>query len=321
MPKISVLIPLYKPNPVFLQETLECLVNQTEQDFECIICEEPTDEDALSILRPFLEDSRFSHHRNEKCLGIGGNWNQCLSYVTCDTVAYLFQDDLWEPNYLEEGLKILEQNPSVGFVSMGHSYKYEGGTGNEHLYDKLQKFREQNVQAGVHSGTEFLKWWIEHELHPNIIGEPPFILFRKSLMEEVGPFNEHMPQFLDVEYSLRCLQKSDWYNCPGNYGQFRVHIGAASADNERSGAGIYDRLQCFEELIAKLDGSLKSEAIKARNSAIDTMVQKYFARKKEGKSMKGKSSGALKKFCLRHPIVITKAIIRALFQNNKSANI
>jgi hypothetical protein len=158
-----------------------------------------------------------------------------------------------------------------------------------------------------------LSWWIENELHPNIIGEPPFVIIKKELYETVGPFNEEMPQFLDVEYWLRCLQVSDWYNHTEALGSFRVHNAGASAQNEASGAGIYDRLRCFEKLIETLEGELKKEATTARNSALEKMIGKYLDRLKEGKGVQGKR-GHLKKFCLRHPLLIGTSAVRVIIQ-------
>jgi glycosyltransferase involved in cell wall biosynthesis len=285
-PVISVLVPLYKPDPVFLQEALNSLLTQTEQNWECHICEEPTEANSSDVLEPFLRDSRISYHINEHRLGIGSNWNKCLTYANSPIIAYLFQDDVWDPNYLTEGKNSLEQHESVGFVSMGHTYIFEGDMQTKNLYTDVQTFREESVSPGIHNGLQFLEEWITRELHPNIIGEPSFVMMKKSLMDEVGRFDEDMPQFLDVEYWIRCLLASDWYHCKGQYGKFRVHSDAASARNQVSGEGMFDRLACFQRLIPILPNrSMRHLARKARNRAIIKMTKKFFARIFSGKAI------------------------------------
>src|SRR3989344_7871952 len=278
MPKVSVLIPLYKPNPAHLTETLDRLMAQTEQDFECIICEEPTDVDCSGTLSRYWGDPRFTHYRNETCLGIGGNWNRCFSYAKSPVIAYLFQDDLWDPNYLATALRIFTMHKSVGFISMNHRYQYDQKLWTVEGYEILQRVKDDVLREGRWGHAEFLTMWLKREMHPNLIGEPPFVVMKREVMEEVGPFHEGMPQFLDVEYWLRCLLVTDWYYEKNIHGAFRVHGDAASFRNNESGRGLYDRLECFEMLIRSLSGDMKKLAIRSRNTSIESMAKKFLIR-------------------------------------------
>lgn len=318
-PIVSILMPTYEPNPQHLSEALHSLFAQTQQDWTLFIHDDASKSNVLGMVKPYLEDSRIRFERSAKNLGIGGNWNACVERATAPYVQFLFQDDLWGKNHLEKALEVLEANPSAGFVSLEHLYQYEGGMPVE-AYERLRNFRKENVEAGLHTGEKFLLWWIRNELHPNVIGEPPFVMFRKSLLETVGPFNEKMPQFLDVEYWVRCLQKSDWYYVKEDIGAFRVHPAAASARNAASGAGIYDRFTCFEQLIASLPpGTMKKEAVAARNRALSTMAWKFFDRIKNRKAVtaKGGGGGVLKKFCLKHPFLTLRAVVCAPWNGPK----
>jgi glycosyltransferase involved in cell wall biosynthesis len=311
MPKISVLVPTYKPNPQHLSETVESLRAQSETDWECIICDEPTEIDTHAMVMDYLVDERFSFHKNKKCLGIGGNWNECYRKATGNIIAYLFQDDLWEPDYLETALKIFSKNHDVGIISMHHRYQYDEELWTIEGYELVKEVQKQ-LLPGKQAGSEILEWWLKRNMHPNIIGEPPFVVLRKELMEEVGPFNEKMPQFLDVEYWLRCLQHTNWYYEPVSHGAFRVHGEAASAKNNASGEGLYDRLTVFEQLIKSLHGPLKRAAIKSRNRSVQDMIEKFFNRAKKGKGVSSKGSGQVFKFVFRHPIIVGVGFLKAL---------
>jgi glycosyltransferase involved in cell wall biosynthesis len=314
VPKVNVLVPTYNPNPVHLTEALDSVFKQENQDFDLFLHDDPTDADVRSMTQNYLHDPKVQFERSEKRLGIGGNWNACLPKGNAPYVAYLFQDDTWDPEYIKRAIEIFEKYPNVGLISMNHRYECEGEMQTGGLYQDLKNKREKELTPGVQNGKDFLLKWIERGIHPNLIGEPSFVVLRRKVIEQVGPFLEDMSQFLDSEYWLRCLQVTDWYFEPSETGAFRVHSAAATSQNEASGAGIYDRLRCFEILIRSLRGKERSLAIHSRNRAFEIMVKKFFERRKTGKStnVKGKGGGTLKKFAIRHPILVARAILKAV---------
>ncbi len=317
---IDVLIPTYNPKSAHLTAALQSLQEQNFKDWRAFIHDDCSPKNETeSIVRPFLTDSRITFKRSPDRLGIGGNWNACLKATSAPIVAYLFQDDTWHPEYLEAAEKVLKENPSAGFVSLDHEYRAEGGMTNLPLYEAVRTFKRQNVKAGLHRGREFLRFWIKQELHPNAIGEPDFVVMRRETMKRAGPFLEDMPQFLDTEYWLRLLEVCDWYNLADKeYGAFRVHPSAASAVNQITGQGLFDRLRCFERLISSLDGSDRKLALEARNHAVETMVAKYFARKESGAKVSSQGKGTLRAFCLRHPFLIMRSIVQYFLNGEKA---
>lgn len=313
-PLVSVCIPTYEPNPDHLRSAIESVLNQTEKKWQLFVHDDASKTDVRSIVEPYIADGRIAIVKGSTRRGIGANWNAARSLGSQDIVAYLFQDDLWEPTYLEEALKILKAHPNVGMVAMGHRYAFEGAHPSHASYKELEAFRETHLAEGVHRGIDTLRDWLKMDLHPNIIGEPDFIVLRKSLMQTVGGYCEDMPQNLDMEYSLRCLLRTDWYYIKRPLGTFRVHGEAASARNEESGVGIYDRLRCFEHLIALLpEGELKNLAVESRNRALTKMARKYFERRKEGRAMGNGKGGMMKQFAKKHPLLMAQTVVRALF--------
>jgi glycosyltransferase involved in cell wall biosynthesis len=311
-PVIDICIPTFEPSPQHLAAALESLQKQTFARWRAIVSDDPSkSSDTASMIHPFLADPRFSFKRNQRRLGIGGNWNACLKNGNSSFVAFLFQDDLWAPGYLQQAMEILEKNSNVGFISLGHEYFFEGDISTKPTYLELQELRSRDVREGIHRGRDFLKWWIDRELHPNFIGEPSFVVIRRSALSAAGKFLKDMPQFLDVEYWTRLLTICDWYNLRGNWGSFRVHPGGASAVNQQSGQGLFDRLRCFERLIAVLDREDRTAAIQARNRALEKMAQKFFGRLNKGSRISTKGSGVLRSFCIKHPILTTRIALKA----------
>ncbi|MCK5015433.1 MAG: glycosyltransferase [Candidatus Peribacteraceae bacterium] len=311
MTRVNVLLPAYEPKKEHICAAVESVLNQSTTDFKLHIQDDCSKyEDTKNHISKYLDNSRVSFKVNKKNLGIGPNWNKCLEFGDSQYIAYLFHDDIWDPKYLEKMSKVLDENDDIGFVSARHSYIKDDDYIDTSSYDGLKTFVKNNILSGHNNGRELLLWWAEKGLTPNIIGEPSFVMFRRKLIEEVGPFHETMPQFLDSEYSIRCLLKTNWYYLDEDLGSFRIHKAAASAQNEEKGLGKFDRFECFQMLIKKSKKEDKAKLKQSFQKAFDGMIKKYIKRRGKGKSVSTKGSGAFKKFLLRHPLFVFRTIFR-----------
>lgn len=310
-------MPTYEPDPAQLREAVESVLAQTEARWTLFVHDDASTKDVAGIVAPFLKDARITFVRSPHRLGIGGNWNACLRTARTPYVQYLFQDDVWAPGYLAAALKELEANPKTGFVSVEHDYRFEGDIETRGGYEALLAFKREQVAAGAHDGREFLRWWLERGLHPNVIGEPSFVMMRTSTTDAAGPFLEDMPQFLDVEYWTRLLRISDWCYVKDVHGFFRVHLSAASSRNQAEGRGLFDRLRCMERTMNALEGSGRSSARRAIAVQISGMIGKFLNRKRAGKAVKLEGSGAVKSFVMRHPFLALRGLwMYCMKQNN-----
>lgn len=311
---VCVCIPTYEPDPAFLREAIESVLAQTDGSWTLFIHDDCSKSDVASIVKPYLADNRIRFARSPDRLGIGGNWNACVRQTTEDVVLFLFQDDAWAPSYIATAKNILQSNPTVGMVSMGHRYKYEGKPASTAAYEEVEEATHR-VPPGLHSGKEFLREWLRMGLRPNVLGEPSFVALRRTTLQQAGIFAEDMPQFLDADMWCRCLAIADWWRVEEEHGFFRVHAAAATARNEETGAGVYDRLRTFERLIAFLnDRDLRTATRNARDEALVIMAKKFLMRMRSGKGAGSGSKGAgwVRGFALRHPMLVIVSIVRAL---------
>jgi glycosyltransferase involved in cell wall biosynthesis len=310
---IDICVPTWNCDPTHFKAAIDSALAQTETRWRMIIHDDASTTDMESLVQPYLKDPRIEWHPNKKKLGIGGNWNATMNLGSAPYMQFLFPDDWWNPDFLAKGLKVMEEHPSVGLVSLEHEYIAEGDDSILEAYQYPAKFRKENLSAGLHEGMETLRWWTKRGLHPNIVGEPDFVMLRRSVIEKAGQYLEDMQQNLDAEYALRCLIHSDWYYIPETCGSFRVHAGSTSEQNQREGKGIFDRFRCFEELIKKLPkGPDRDLVIQSRNEALDEMAKKFLNRLKRGGQVKARGGGAFRKFALMHPFLILRAVLRSL---------
>ncbi len=281
MPIVTVCLPTYESTPAHLHAALDSVLAQTFTDWELIIHDDASHADVQSMLSKYSTDSRITYYKSPVRLGIGGNWNACARVARGELISYLFQDDLWHPQYLQRSVDILNQNADIGFTAANHSYLMEGHTSAAAtgIYDEVTDARSQ-MKEGRLSHEEFLQSWIERGLRPNLIGEPSFVTLRHELLKRVGPFREDMKQGLDSDYWVRCLLHSDGFWIAENLGQFRVHPKAATARNEESGAGSLDRLRIFRSLSKALPpGPMKKLTKRVMRREIVGMFKKFVSRR------------------------------------------
>jgi GT2 family glycosyltransferase len=241
-PIVSILMPTYEPNPHFLREAIQSVLAQTEARWTLLINDDASSMDVRSMIQEFLSDPRITFCRNPLRLGIGGNWNACLQEATTPFVQFLFQDDVWNKDYLKTSLERLESDPSLGFVSTTHAYQSDKALPRSYHFVERERAM---LPSGKQTGKAFLKKWLQQGLYPNILGEPSFVMFRKTLINQTGAFDESLKQCLDLDMWVRMLERSDVFIEQTSGGSFRVHLHSASVKNGSS----TERLQVLSKAL------------------------------------------------------------------------
>ena len=92
-PKISVCIPTYN-YAHYISFAVESVLNQQFTDFELIIVDDCSKDNTEEVVSRFLYDKRVSFEKNERNLGLVGNWNKCLSKARGEYIKFVFADDM-----------------------------------------------------------------------------------------------------------------------------------------------------------------------------------------------------------------------------------
>ncbi len=128
-PKISVLMGIYNCAST-LPEAIECILNQTEQDFELILCEDGSKDDTYLVALDYQNKypDKIVLLKNEKNLGLNATLNRCLAVARGEYIARMDGDDLCQPDRFEKELAALEEMPEYAIVSSAMTYFDEKGT-------------------------------------------------------------------------------------------------------------------------------------------------------------------------------------------------
>lgn len=128
-PRFSIIVPLYNKAP-YVRKALESIMSQTYKDFELILVDDGSIDNSASICEGYLSklstfDSRLIRQANS---GVAAARNRGVAESHGKYVCFLDADDWWEPKFLEEMDKLIEEYPDAGLYAMNYIYYKPGKT-------------------------------------------------------------------------------------------------------------------------------------------------------------------------------------------------
>jgi glycosyltransferase involved in cell wall biosynthesis len=118
-PLVSVGLPVYN-GAEHLAKALDAVVDQDLEDFEVIVCDNASTDATAEITRDHAaRDGRIHYHRNERNLGLAGNFNKAFQLSSGRYFKWWAHDD-WHPrNLLSRTTEVLEADPSAVLCATG----------------------------------------------------------------------------------------------------------------------------------------------------------------------------------------------------------
>ena len=113
MPKVSVLMPIYKTNEVYLRAAIESILSQTFTDFEFLILDDCPDESREKIIASY-SDERIKYTKNSCNLGISASRNKLIDMAQGEYLAVFDHDDISLPERFAKEVAYLDANPQCG---------------------------------------------------------------------------------------------------------------------------------------------------------------------------------------------------------------
>ena len=189
MPKISIVVPLYKTQKKYLDKLIASVMAQTYANWElCLSDGSGSDSPIEGILKAYeKKDSRIKVVYNHKPLQISENTNAALDIATGDFIAFSDHDDLLTPDALYECVKAINLNPDVEMI-----YTDE---------DKISMNGKEHFEP--HFKTDFN---IDMLRSVNYICH--LCVVKRSLYEKVGKLNPEYDGAQDYDFVLRCVEQT-----------------------------------------------------------------------------------------------------------------
>ena len=191
-PLLSVLVPLYETEEVFIDELIASIKAQTYENWEVCFSDGSADSARLSeiIGRYAEEDDRIRYVAEKKGpLGISQNTNQAFSIAKGDFIVLGDHDDLFNPDAFYEAVKAMngEDGSEVDVV-----YTDE---------DKTNAIASRRFEPTIKPKfNQLLLESCNYITHMFVV--------RTSIVKEVGGFNERCDGAQDYDFILRCVEKA-----------------------------------------------------------------------------------------------------------------
>jgi len=234
-PLISVCIPVYNGEK-YLRECLESVISQSYQHMEILIVDDCSSDSSLKMAEEFAKkDERIRVVRNDANAGLVGNWNRCIQLAKGDWIKFAFQDDFLKSNCVEVFVKAIEDSGGkIPLIVSGRNFLVEGEVSKEKrkYYDSklpgpglFRKSGDNKISARVICNEA-----IGH-MCMNIIGEPTTLIFKKSITENTGVYNDSLEQICDFEFALRLAAANGFIYLPQKLTTFRIHDDSTTEKN------------------------------------------------------------------------------------------
>ncbi len=216
-PLVSVIVPTYNRGH-YLELTLKSIVQQTYTNIEIIV----VDDGSVGIENQDI-CNKFTNVKYVKIDNSGGPCrprNIGISKSKGTYVAFVDDDDIWHPEKIDLQVDILENNPDFGLV---HNYCNVIDEHGEETNETVGRPGKPKDKHGNVLNRMIGNWTLMM----------PTPLLRKSVIDEVGFFNEDIPQtFADVEYWSRCAFHTKFYYLDEALVNYRKHSNNMSANNK-----------------------------------------------------------------------------------------
>lgn len=180
---VSVIIPSYN-RPGMLFDAIESILNQTFKYFELIVVDDGSPQSLAPVVDNF-DDHRIRYHRFDENQGANAARNWGIEHANGEFIAFLDDDDRWEPTKLEKQISVFADNSSVGFVYTGQRFVDEDGN--------TLSTKTPNASGTV---TRYL-------LKGGYIGGYSCAMVRKDIIQSVGKPDPELPILQDREWWLR----------------------------------------------------------------------------------------------------------------------
>lgn len=116
-PLVSVLMPVYKTAP-FLREAMDSILAQTFTDFELIVLDDCSPDNAEIVLDEY-DDFRIIRYKGERNLGLANVLNIGIGMAHGKYIARMDSDDISLPNRLQVQVDYMESHPKIDLCSCG----------------------------------------------------------------------------------------------------------------------------------------------------------------------------------------------------------
>lgn len=201
---LSVLMTVYS-NEKTLRQAVDSILSQTYFDFIFYIVDDCSTDESPRILTALAnQDQRIRLITNRRHLGLTRSLNKVLRFIKTPYIARMDADDIALPSRFAKQIQFLEKHPQI--ILLGTAVYLIDDSGKQ---IGLKRFPSDHD----HLRAQILKYC--PFIHPTW-------MFHRSLLQEVGEYNDRFPFAQDYELALRITRRFKTANLAEPLLKYRV---------------------------------------------------------------------------------------------------
>lgn len=272
-PRVTIVTPSFQQG-AYIGATIESVLGQTFQDIQYLVIDGGSSDETLNVLRG-IRDTRLSW-TSEADRGQSHAINKGMEKARGEFLSYLNSDDLLMPESVAEVVEFFNMNPDVDLITRDCLVIDENG-------------RTTGVQYG---GPIDVKALLTGASTP----QQPGTFWRRSVLEQVGLFDEDRHYVMDYDFWVRvALAGFKGQYIPGIGAAFRIHSTSKSGigngflqDKRAVFAKVFSRPDLPNEVLALQEDAyafvdwkeLKHDWVHGQRKAIRPRLRQFIAGKK-----------------------------------------
>ena len=255
---VSVIIPTFNRERI-LSQAIDSVINQTYQNWECIVVDDGSEDNTIDLLRRYSEkDSRIRFYKRDRLpKGAPTSRNIGLKHANGDYVIFLDSDDYLLPFCIEQRIKEMVSNDRFLFG----------------VFPMATKIEDAIIKQDIDKDCNYLHKFLSADLPWSIMCP----VWRTDFLNSLEGFTEGYPRFNDPELMIRALLRVD----DTQYGVFwqseydTVHIPSVKTSVDFT-ENVYKSLKLFIPDTVKELETYQSKDLKPLLSGYLYIWVKYF---------------------------------------------
>jgi glycosyltransferase involved in cell wall biosynthesis len=298
MPKVSVIIPTYN-SAQYVGAAVDSVLAQTFTDYETIVVDDGSTDETREVLQRYARRITYIYQENRERSAAR---NAGINASSGKYIAFLDADDLWMPHKIERQVAVLDENPTVALCYCQASYIDPNGSPVQFLGSWIYGDRESKMVVADKSRELMLG---------NVVfggGSTPMV--RRSLLEEVGLFDETLSYPEDWDLWIRLSRKGPFAYIPEPLACYRVYGWHKVLVQQASERLVAQHLRVIEKAVATWHGET-DEQMELRAQAMGMVyIRAALANYQLGRAYLG--SLQLEKAISVNPKLMTRDFVRHL---------
>ncbi|MEK8126940.1 glycosyltransferase family 2 protein [Paenibacillus filicis] len=239
MATVSVVMPTWN-RAGYLKLAIDSVLEQTFRDFELLVLDDGSIDETPQLVNSY-DDSRITYYRHPTRLGMAPNWNFGVEHSQGRYVAFLHDDDEWEPDFLQATIQELELEPAASLAFTDHWLMDQDG---RLLADETQantrRWGRETLEPGLHQPF--------YELA--VVSRPIHIvsmIFRRSVLPSL---RQGLESGSVIDYWMvvqLAMEARGAFYIPRRLSRYRMHLGSETATGRMRTCPGY--IWMFQELL------------------------------------------------------------------------